>query len=90
MTPGQRVPLHHTCCAPYSPGIGLNALQNRGISVSLSEAPPENRLHAGIGYVTPEDEHTGRGEAVRAARRQGLQDARARRLADHRQHRNSQ
>jgi len=34
------------------------------------------RLHSGIGYVTPDDEHTGRGEAIRAARRQGLHDAR--------------
>jgi putative transposase len=25
------------------------------------------RLHEGIGYVTPEDEHTGRGDAIRAA-----------------------
>ena len=48
------------------------------------------RLHSGIGYVTPDDEHTGRGQAIRAARRQGLHDARARRFAHHRQHRNNQ
>jgi putative transposase len=30
------------------------------------------RLHAGIGYVTPNDEHTGRGEGIRQARREGL------------------
>lgn len=42
------------------------------------------RLHEGIGYVTPDDEHTGRGEAIRAARRDGLQAARRRRLATHR------
>lgn len=43
------------------------------------------RLHAGIGYVTPDDEHTGRGDAIREARQQGLQRARAERLAYHRQ-----
>jgi len=48
------------------------------------------RLHSGIGYVTPDDEHTGRGETIRAARRQGLHEARARRLAHHRQHRDNQ
>ena len=48
------------------------------------------RLHSGIGYVTPEDEHTGRGEAIRAARRQGLHEARDRRLAHHRHHRDNQ
>jgi hypothetical protein len=42
------------------------------------------RLHAGIGYVTPDDEHTGRGEAIRQARRDGLARARAARLAYHR------
>ncbi len=30
------------------------------------------RLHDGIGYVTPNDEHEGRGETVRQARRDGL------------------
>ena len=48
------------------------------------------RLHAGIGYVTPDDEHQGRGEAIRAARRKGLHDAHQRRLAHHRQQRNNQ
>lgn len=43
------------------------------------------RLHAGIGYVTPDDEHTGRGDTIREARRHGLQRARAERLAYHRQ-----
>jgi transposase InsO family protein len=40
------------------------------------------RLHEAIGYVTPDDEHHRRGEAIREARRQGLQRARQRRL-DH-------
>ena len=44
------------------------------------------RLHAGIGYVTPDDEHTGRGAQIRRARRQGLEWARRRRIAYHRKH----
>jgi transposase InsO family protein len=48
------------------------------------------RLHAGIGYVTPNDEHEGRGATIRAARKQGLADARERRIAYHRQQRNDQ
>ena len=43
------------------------------------------RLHEGIGYVTPEDEHTGRGEAIRAARQAGLNAAHHARVAFHRQ-----
>lgn len=42
------------------------------------------RLHAGIGYVTPNDEHEGRGETIRKAREAGLEQARLRRLARHR------
>jgi putative transposase len=42
------------------------------------------RLHAGIGYVTPDDEHAGRGPAIRHARRVGLARARQARLAYHR------
>lgn len=42
------------------------------------------RLHAGIGYVTPDDEHEGRDEAIRQARQTGLEQARQRRLARHR------
>jgi putative transposase len=44
------------------------------------------RLHAGIGYVTPDDEHSGRGAQIRKARRQGLKWARRRRIAYHRKH----
>jgi putative transposase len=40
------------------------------------------RLHEAIGYVTPHDEHHGQGEAIREARRQGLEQARQTRL-DH-------
>ncbi|HSS11786.1 MAG TPA: integrase core domain-containing protein [Acidimicrobiales bacterium] len=42
------------------------------------------RLHAGIGYVTPNDEHEGRGAAIRKAREAGLEAARQRRLTYHR------
>lgn len=42
------------------------------------------RLHQGVGYVTPEDEHEGRGEAIRKAREAGLEQARLQRLARHR------
>jgi putative transposase len=48
------------------------------------------RLHASIGYVTPDDEHEGRGTAIRAARRAGLERARLNRLARHRQARHTQ
>jgi putative transposase len=43
------------------------------------------RLHQGTGYVTPEDEHHGRGPAIRAARRAGLERAHAARVAFRRQ-----
>ena len=39
------------------------------------------RLHAGIAYVTPDDEHEGRGDALRQARRNGLAQARQARIA---------
>lgn len=45
------------------------------------------RLHQGVGYVTPDDEHEGRGPAIRRARREGLERARQRRLATHRNQR---
>jgi hypothetical protein len=38
------------------------------------------RLHASIGYVTPEDEHEGRGDAIRQHRCDGLERARQARL----------
>lgn len=43
------------------------------------------RLSAAIGYVTPCDEHQGRGDAIRQARRDGLARARADRI-DYRRH----
>ena len=38
------------------------------------------RLHAGIGYITPDDEHYGRGDALRQARIDGLTAARQARI----------
>lgn len=48
------------------------------------------RLHSGIGYVTPDDEHTGRGPAIRQARRDGLARAHHQRLAYNRAQRHNQ
>jgi transposase InsO family protein len=48
------------------------------------------RLHQGIGYVTPNDEHEGRGQAIRNARKAGLEQARKRRLAEHRKERQNE
>ena len=45
------------------------------------------RLHEAIGYVTPDDEHHGRGDAIRAARAAGLERADARRRFWHRTNR---
>jgi putative transposase len=47
------------------------------------------RLHAGIGYVTPDGEHTGRGQAIRQARKDGMENARKQRLAAHQTKRKS-
>jgi putative transposase len=42
------------------------------------------RLHAGIGYVTPDDEHRGRGPAIRRARITGMRRAQAERIKENR------
>ena len=42
------------------------------------------RLHAAIGYVTPDDEHSGRGPKIRRARAAGLARARAQRIKHNR------
>lgn len=50
----------------------------------------QTRLHSGIGYVPPDDEHEGRGSAIRAARRHGLERAAQRRLAINQKNRKNQ
>lgn len=47
----------------------------------------EVRLHEAIGYVTPNDEHEGRGNQIRTARHAGLTKADQARRAWHRTHR---
>ena len=42
------------------------------------------RLHASIGYVTPDDEHHGRGPAIRRSRAAGMRRARAERIKQNR------
>lgn len=41
------------------------------------------RLHANIGYVTPDDEHTGRGETIRLNRKKGMAEAKQNRIRYH-------
>jgi transposase InsO family protein len=45
------------------------------------------RLHAAIGYVTPDDEHHGRGPKIRRARAAGMARARAQRIRENRRNR---
>ncbi|MGH8277789.1 MAG: integrase core domain-containing protein, partial [Steroidobacteraceae bacterium] len=45
------------------------------------------RLHEAIGYVTPDDEHEGRGDAIRKARADGLERADHKRRLWHRKNR---
>ena len=48
------------------------------------------RLHASLGYVTPDDEHQGRGQRIRQARQDGLKQARLTRIAYHRNNKPNQ
>ena len=68
----------------------LEAIDDPGVlAAELQRAQAEYngvRLHAGIGYVTPDDEHEGRGEQIRQARRDGMRQARADRIAYRRTH----
>jgi transposase InsO family protein len=54
----------------------LEKIRDPGTLVAeLDRVRPEyngTRLHAGIGYVTPDDEHEGRGDQIRQNRRDGL------------------
>jgi putative transposase len=42
------------------------------------------RLHVAIGYVTPDDERSGRGPAIRRARAAGMRRARVERIKQNR------
>ena len=48
------------------------------------------RLHASLGYVTPDDEHQGRGDTIRQARQDDLKQARLTRIAYHRNNNRNQ
>ena len=74
---------------PHLLAIGDPAMLRAELAV-VRERYNGVRLHAGIGYVTPNDEHEGRGPAIRKAREAGLEQARLQRLAWHREHRQSQ
>jgi transposase InsO family protein len=68
---------------PYLTRIADAGTLDRQLS-AVRRAYNRVRPHAGIGYVTPDDEHAGRGAAIRHARRVGLWRARRARLAYHR------
>jgi transposase InsO family protein len=63
----------------------LEKIRDAGTLVAeLDRVRPEYnglRLHAGIGYVTPDDEHEGQGDQIRQARRDGLDRAHQLRVA---------
>lgn len=65
---------------PHLDTISDPAEMRRELAV-LKERYNQVRLHEAIGYVTPEDEHHGRGPAIRKARTDGLAQARANRIA---------
>jgi putative transposase len=68
---------------PHLTKIGDPAVLRAELAV-IQERYNGVRLHAGIGYVTPNDEHAGRGPAIRKARQAGLEQARLQRIAYHR------
>jgi len=68
----------------------MNRVQARDELAVVREQYNTVRLHAGIGYVTPDDEHEGCGPAIRKARQAGLEQARLRRIAYHRANANPQ
>ena len=66
--------------------VFLDALASEGLLELATVRHDYNtvRLHAGIGYVTADDEHEGRGPRIRAARKRGLRHARWDRIIYHR------
>ena len=79
--PGQ---VHHSCCTRRSGSATALPAQTRQRHVHDRRLPQEKHRHEAIGYVTPNDEHAGRGEDVRQARIEGLRRAHEERLAYHR------
>ena len=57
-----------------------------GFSRFRTGRPQEKRLHEAIGYVTPDDEHHGRGPRIRRARAAGMKRARKQRIDYNRNH----
>ena len=74
-------------------GPPMKAQNTRAFMVLMAIAQHHGRPHTPtdqawiesfFGYVTPDDEHHGRGDAIRQARREGLDRARRHRLDYHR------
>lgn len=63
--------LHHTCCRSYPPKTASELHKPGGRETSAQAGSSETRRPYGIGYVPPNDEHTGHGETIRAARLKG-------------------
>ena len=67
---GEAAPGKHTELGELEAELDLARAEYNGI-----------RLHAALQYVTPDDEHEGRGDAIRTKRRDGLAQARENRIA---------
>ena len=64
--------------------VRRTAQLHRGSLTAGSGAPLCRRRGQDVQYVTPNDEHEGRGDAIREARRRSLERVRQERLAYHR------
>ncbi len=80
--------MHHSCCTRRHDLLNPLPAQTPPPHVHHTRGPQENRLHESIGYVTPNDEHEGRGDTIRQARRDGLTAADQARRTHHRNQRN--
>ena len=78
MIPGSWIPAQTTITDPAVLAAELERVRVHHNSV---------RLHEAIGYVTPNDEHDGRGDTIRAARTDGMRNADEQRRAWHRSQR---
>jgi hypothetical protein len=89
-------PAHHTTTAWIESFFGhlktenphLDTITDPSVLCTELDARREHyntvRLHEAIGYVTPADEHYGRGEATRQAQKDGIAAARTHRIATRR------